>query len=115
MTHNVLVAVESETGVRLEGDGLAAKLLEVRGLIQAVVENEAVAVGDGEGSRRSKGGAMAGTIPEAFAEIADVLRRMKAGALPPSLDPNAPLLPVVVGQPVAGTPVAGEPLDTPAR
>ena len=78
MTHNVLVAVESETGVRLEGDGLAAKLLEVRGLIQAVVENEAVAVGDGEGSRRSNGGAMAGTIPEAFAEIADVLRRMKA-------------------------------------
>ena len=47
--------------------------------------------------------------------VAIVLRRMKAGALPPSLDPNAPLLPVVVGQPVAGTPVAGEPLDTPAR
>ena len=47
--------------------------------------------------------------------VAIVLRRMKAGALPPTLDPNAPLLPVVVGQPVAGTPVAGEPLDTPAR
>ena len=30
MTHNVLVAVESETGVRLEGDGLAAKVCLAR-------------------------------------------------------------------------------------
>ena len=44
--------------------------------------------------------------------VAIVLRRMKAGALPPTLD--APLLPVVVGQPV-GTPVAGRSCSTRRR
>jgi len=53
--------------------------------------------------------------------VSILLRRMRAGSLPPLLDVSAPLLPVVgqpqapvvVGQPV--TPIAGEPLDTPAR
>lgn len=64
MCDNVLVAVASETGVRLAAHELAVKLAEVRELVEDVVEPAVKPPSSAN-------------IPPEFADIADVLTRMK--------------------------------------